>query len=239
MNKNKSQRSKRRRIQEQLFAYTSDDVPVFSTNVLSIGDDQINTYYDGPTTNLEILPDVSNTTIDFSPIISATEIPNINSQQMSFLNQISTSPQNEINKLNTSCPPLDNVSSMCSMLSTWALNYSITHSAFDGLLLILQNHSCFLTMPRDSRSILKTKSIDNTRMRVIDSGKYYHFGLSNGIEQNFQHDVTEIKLVIGIDGLPISKSTSTGLLRYLENRENLELSGEFLIGQGNQGNSGE
>jgi hypothetical protein len=110
------------------------------------------------------------------------------------------------------------------MLSEWTSNYNITHSALDGLLAILQKHSCFSNMPRDSRTILQTKSIDNTRMRIIGSGKYYHFGLSKGIKIYFQHDVNKIKLVIGIDGLPISKSTSRQfwpILAYIRSHDNL------------------
>jgi len=110
------------------------------------------------------------------------------------------------------------------MLSEWTSNYNITHSALDGLLVILRKHSCFSNMPRDSRTILETKPIDNTCMQIIDSGKYYHFGLSNEIKDNFQHDVNEIKLVIGIDGLPISKSTSSQfwpILAYIRPHDNL------------------
>lgn len=79
-------------------------------------------------------------------------------------------------------------------------------------------------MPKDSRTILQTKSIDNTCLRFIDSGKYYHFGLSSGIEHNFQHDVNKIELAIGIDGLPISKSTSSQfwpILAYICSHHNM------------------
>jgi len=49
-------------------------------------------------------------------------------------------------------------------------------------------------------------------MYEVQAGKYYHFGLENGIIRQCLHNdfiPQEIKLVIGIDGLPISKSTST------------------------------
>jgi hypothetical protein len=147
---------------------------------------------------------------------------------MSHLDQISCDiqyvPQNDINNEFEKNQPFNNISSMCSMLSEWTSNYNIIHSALDGLLAILQKHSCFSKMPIDGRTILQTKSIDNTRMRIIDSGKYYHFGLSKGIENNFQHDVNEIKLVIDIDGLPISKSTSSQfwpILAYIRPNDNL------------------
>lgn len=209
MNKTKSNRSKRPRIEEQLFAYTSDnsdDVPILSTNIQPNAftvEDYESTGH-GLNADFEVLPDFSNTTSDFSPIISAMEIPNIINQPMSSSNKIPCDtqyvPQNYINY------EFDNISSMCSMLST-------THSALNGLLLILRKHSCFSNMPRDSRTLLQTKSIDNNCMRIMDSGKYYHFGLSSGIEHNFQHDVAEIKLVIGIDGLPISNLAYTGLYK--------------------------
>lgn len=225
MNKFKSRRSKRRRIQEQLFAYTSNDVPIILPNVLTV-EDESNPNIQVQTIS-EVLPDVSNTIDHFSPNTSFMEIPNINIRQTSHSNQIPCDtqyiPQNDINKLdkNQLC---DNMSSMCSMLSAWVLNNNITHSALDSLLVILRKHSCFSNIPKDSRTILQTKSIDNTCMRVIDSGKYYHFGLGSGIENNFQHDVTEIKLVIGIDGLPISKSTSSQfwpILAYIRPHDNL------------------
>jgi len=187
MNKFKSRRSKRRRIQEQLFAYTSNYDPIISPNVLTV-EDESNPNNVQDQTISEVLPDVSNTIDHFSPNTSFMEIPNINIRQTSHSNQIPCDtqyvPQNDINKLdeNQFC---DNMSSMCSMLSAWVLNNNITHSALDNLLVILRKHSCFSNIPKDSRTILQTKSIDNTCMRIIDSGKYYHFGLGSGIENNF------------------------------------------------------
>jgi len=212
MNKFKSHRSRRRRIQEQLFTYTSDDFPIISPNLYTIKDEScINLEL---LTNSEALPaDVSNINSHFYPNTFFMENPYINNQQISHSNQISCdiqcATQNYINYELDKGQPFDNISSMCSMLSEWTSNYNITHSALDGLLVILRKHSCFSNMPRDSRTILQTKSIDNNCIQIIDSGKYYHFGLSSGIEDNFQHDVNEIKLVISIDGLPISKSTSS------------------------------
>jgi len=58
MNKFKSHRSKRRRIQEQLFAYTSNDVPIISPNVLTV-EDESNPNIQVQTIS-EVLPDVSN-----------------------------------------------------------------------------------------------------------------------------------------------------------------------------------
>jgi len=49
-------------------------------------------------------------------------------------------------------------------------------------------------------------------MRIVTPGQYYHFGLKNGIERHFlfqDSSKNEIKLVIGIDDLPIAKSTTS------------------------------
>jgi len=70
-------------------------------------------------------------------------------------------------------------------------------------------------LPKDARTILQTKPIDIIcKMRDVNPGNYYHFGIENGIIRSFsncgvivQH-LDEIKLVIGIDGLPISRSSS-------------------------------
>lgn len=76
----------------------------------------------------------------------------------------------------------------------------------------LKSYTCFSNLPKDARIILKTKLIIKTNMRVVNSGMYYHFGLKNGIEQHFSfpgNSRNEILLVIGIDGLPIFKSTNS------------------------------
>lgn len=48
----------------------------------------------------------------------------------------------------------------------------------------------------------------------VDPGEYYHFGLANGIKLHFKHfilnDGTEtVKIVISIDGLPLTKSSTS------------------------------
>lgn len=69
-------------------------------------------------------------------------------------------------------------------------------------------------MPKDARTILHTKPIDVCKIRDVNPGKYYHFGIGNGIIRTFSNrdelfqQLDKIKLVIGIDGLPISRSSS-------------------------------
>jgi hypothetical protein len=54
-----------------------------------------------------------------------------------------------------------------------------------------------------------------SNIRSVNPGRYYHFGLKNGIIYNFKSSIFSdnpseniIKIALGIDGLPISKSTS-------------------------------
>lgn len=45
----------------------------------------------------------------------------------------------------------------------------------------------------------------------MEPGKYHHFGILNGIKQNIVdcfNDNTGIQIVVGIDGLPIFKSST-------------------------------
>jgi hypothetical protein len=69
-------------------------------------------------------------------------------------------------------------------------------------------------LPKDARTILHTKPIDICKIRDVNPGKYYHFGIENGIICSFSNcdvevqNLDKIKYIIGIDGLPISRSSS-------------------------------
>lgn len=72
------------------------------------------------------------------------------------------------------------------------------------------------TLPKDSRKILNTRKFKETNNLVtIDPGLYFHFGLTSAIQKHFLKysicNVDVLKIVVGIDGLPISKSSSSQL----------------------------
>lgn len=48
-------------------------------------------------------------------------------------------------------------------------------------------------------------------LKDVSPGKYFHFGIANGIKNNyiFDHKNCILKLVIGIDGLPLTKSSNS------------------------------
>lgn len=113
-------------------------------------------------------------------------------------------------------------------MKNWAINFNISYNALDGLLPILKKIPSLTRLPKDSRSILKTRIVNETLiLTTIEPGTYYHFGLDAAIRRHFTlfpvNNVQTVLIVIGIDGLPISKSSSSqfwsilGYIRPLNN----------------------
>ncbi|CAI6349946.1 unnamed protein product [Macrosiphum euphorbiae] len=98
-------------------------------------------------------------------------------------------------------------------LAKWAVTYNITLISLSSLLKVLKGHKCFKDIPLDARTVLKTNKPNQCNdIQIVSPGLYYHFGVANGLNclgdmlMNFD-DV--IKIVIGIDGLPLTKSSSS------------------------------
>lgn len=96
----------------------------------------------------------------------------------------------------------------------WAVNHNISNVAINDLLSILSKHHCFKTLPKDSRTCLRTDlSSKKIKVKNVEPGSYFHFGMAKCIKifypiKNHINDDC-IKLVIGIDGLPLSKSSGS------------------------------
>lgn len=96
------------------------------------------------------------------------------------------------------------------------INFNIHYGTFNALLLILRKVPGLTEVPKDSRSVLRTRNINETlNLTTVDPGIYHHFGLSLAIRKHFTftpiNNVDLIRIVVGIDGLPISKSSSSQL----------------------------
>lgn len=96
-----------------------------------------------------------------------------------------------------------------SQLSKWAITHNITHAALNDLLKILKhNHP---ELPNDARTLLHTPRM--ILLKDIEPGKYYHFGLEfclNGLLKSINYSsVSSIEILINIDGLPLSSSSSS------------------------------
>lgn len=101
-----------------------------------------------------------------------------------------------------------------SFLGNWAIQFNVPHNAINALLKGLKNHSCFNYLPKDNRTLLSTPKQISNQIRCVHPESYYHFGLTAGVLRYASPNSEEIKLAIGIDGLPISKSSGVnfGLL---------------------------
>lgn len=97
------------------------------------------------------------------------------------------------------------------LIRKWAAEFNIPLIALNGLLCILKSHKCFNSLPKDSRTLMHTKPIDNSCLYIVEPGTYYHFGITNSISQNFSNYLLNnsnfIDIVVGIDGLPLFKSS--------------------------------
>lgn len=120
--------------------------------------------------------------------------------------------------------PLETDEGLDTTIARWAIRHSITHTALDDLLLNLSKYSQLKNLPKDSRTLLKTPT--KTLIKNIKGGIYHHFGIQQEIEHmielNYNLPCT-LGLIVGIDGLPISKNPPSQLwpiLGYFSNLEN-------------------
>ncbi|XP_031348731.1 uncharacterized protein LOC116174854 isoform X1 [Photinus pyralis] len=96
-------------------------------------------------------------------------------------------------------------------LANWALIFNVNLNAVSALLHIINNFTTY-SLPKDARTLLQTPR--HTIVKSMGRGQYLHLGLENAlkkmINQQVQHN-NEIDLLINIDGLPISRSSTACL----------------------------
>lgn len=118
----------------------------------------------------------------------------------------------------------------------WALDQNIPNNSFDKLLSILKKHKCFEHLPASCRTLYKMYSgvsYENpVEVQIVSPGIYYHFGVADNIKKHIDLNYLEdsIRLVVGVDGLPLSKSSGScfwPILGYLSRQRNQSV---FLIG---------
>jgi len=119
------------------------------------------------------------------------------------------------------------------VIAKWANRNNVRHSVLDNLLVSLSKFHYFKNLPKDSSTLLHTPV--KTVLKNIKGGVYYHFGISNQIEYLVklkQNLPTKLLLVVGIDGLPITKNQASQLWPILGYFTNLviEKPRVFIIG---------
>lgn len=104
------------------------------------------------------------------------------------------------------------------------------------LLIILRKYKGFEKLPKDSRTLLQTPIVHTDQIRLVDpNGKYFHFGLADTLIKYYSSDNVpdKIDLVIGIDGLPIARSSNSQfwpILAYVKPDNYLDKKNIFVIG---------
>lgn len=94
-------------------------------------------------------------------------------------------------------------------LANWSIENNVEHKTLNSLLLLLRDHKCFSDLPKSSRTLLGTPRLPETYIRDVYPGKYYHFGLSFGIQGFFKFaniNVNSYDIVfvaVSVDGLPL------------------------------------
>lgn len=91
-------------------------------------------------------------------------------------------------------------------IASWAIQYKISHNALSGLLSSLKKHKCFQSLSLDARTVVCTPSQISKTINILKPGTYHHFGLGAGIKKYAPENLSELKIAVGIDGLPIRKS---------------------------------
>lgn len=117
-------------------------------------------------------------------------------------------------------PPEQNPIELREELQNWGIEHQIKHSAMNALLKILKVFVPNNALPKDSRTLFKTPAKIDVSSDPELEGKYWHYGLQKGLLDLLAKAETipeQISININIDGLPISKSSTTNFWPILVN----------------------
>lgn len=106
----------------------------------------------------------------------------------------------------------DEVDALKKSLRNWAVSFNVSLVSLTFLLCILRLHKCFNNLPSDARSLLKTPY--SVKMVPVEPGHYSHIGLARNLRyicEKMKECITNIELLINVDGLPLFKSSCNEL----------------------------
>lgn len=162
------------------------------------------------------------------------EVKNVNSFHQLAPCSVDFNVQNEIARVRRdSCIEIDSEVSLETELSQWFVKHNVTCGAIDGLLDILSRHTKDSSLPKSYKTLLKTPT--SYDIIEVGSGYYYHFGVEYKIRRYFQLGLVElseykIRLQIGIDGVPISKSSKRHMWPILAKSASIIQNAPFIVG---------
>jgi len=106
----------------------------------------------------------------------------------------------------------ETISTFKEDLITWAIECKVCQSTVNKLLKIMKKRTVDTeNLPNNCRTLLQTPTTLSANIRNVDPGNYYHFGLAAGIKRYAMPNLKDIKIAIGIDGLPLAKSSNSQL----------------------------
>jgi hypothetical protein len=120
-------------------------------------------------------------------------------------------------------------------VTLWAVRHNITSVAVDDLLGILRKTMVGGGLPSSSKTLLKTV---NYVIQKWELGEYFHFGINrillnmniSDFKCNESQAEPMITLTVGIDGLPISRSSKKQFWPILCKIDQLSAPFPFLVG---------
>lgn len=160
--------------------------------------------------------------------MSCVEEQICNSLPLNHIDQNLTLPETN----STTFSKDDETTHFVDNLRKFVIMNKMPHALINKLMDLLKTHKCFHNvLPKDCRTLLGTQQ-KKISVHEMDPGIYYHFGMEKGIRKALSVVNiigNEIELDINIDGLPLTKSSTSQFYPILGsitcNRENV-----FLIG---------
>lgn len=98
-------------------------------------------------------------------------------------------------------------------MKTWAITHQVKHTAVNSLLTILKTNIPDNVLPADARTLVKTPAKVQITHDDKMGGEYWHYGLQKVLTKvlmfSKNQSITKISLIVNIDGVPISKSSTS------------------------------
>ncbi|KAF4529939.1 hypothetical protein B566_EDAN016850 [Ephemera danica] len=130
---------------------------------------------------------------------------------------------------------LDNRAELQNKLALWILKNNVSREATAELLSIVRSSPDFRYLPKTRQSLVHT-SRDSVVLQDMPPGKYYHFGLEQGLLDAFLESYLDlangetVQVMVNCDGVSLNKSNFEQFFTILGLAVNLKGSSVFKIG---------
>ena len=117
-------------------------------------------------------------------------------------------------------------------LSEWAITFNVPHATLSALLTILRRSD--IDLPKDPRTILSRPRL--CHVKSLAGGTYSNLGVANGIHSKLSGSSVDLDncdtltLHVNVDGIPLSRSSTTNLCPILCTIQELSGTDPFVVG---------